>query len=216
MLNYIGDRFLRIRLQRDEKEIKIGLIVIAVITIILLFLLGNVIYLNQSLSKKGQITAPSESTVSNPSPTANATESALPSSTPASNSSSTTTAESTIKDYYFNLGSGSNQSNDWADVPGALSTFNIAQYQNIKEVHLETNIDVPTANGTISVRLFNKTDNYAVWNSERTVQSQTKGDLIISPNIIYDVGPRLYQVQMKSQLGVSANLVQSRIHIITK
>lgn len=127
-----------------------------------------------------------------------------------------TTAESNIKDHYINIGSGTNQSTDWEDVAGALTTTDIAQYSNIKEVHLETNINVPSANGTVSVRLFNKTDNYAVWNSERTVQSQTKGDLLISQNIIYDKGPKLYQIQMRSQLGVIANLIQSRIHIITK
>lgn len=124
--------------------------------------------------------------------------------------------ESSAADYYINLGSGTNKSTDWEDVAGALTTADIAQYSNIKEVHLESSVNVPSANGTVSVRLFNKTDNYAVWNSERTVQAQTKGDLLISQNIIYDRGPKLYQIQMKSQLGVTANLLQSRLHIVTE
>lgn len=121
-----------------------------------------------------------------------------------------------IQDYYINIGSGSNHSTEWTDVSGTLTTIDIGQYENIKEVHLETTTNVPTSNGTISVRLFNKTDNYAVWNSERTVESQEQGSLLISENIIYDKGPKLYQIQMKSQLGVLANLLQSRLHIVVQ
>lgn len=221
MLNNIRDRLLSIELKRDEKEVKIGFFIVG---LVILFLLANVVYLNSVLVKNKSVsnnvpTASNSADIINSSAfptatTASPISSAIPTIIPESKTS--VNSQSTVKDYYFNLGSGSNQSTDWADVSGALSTFDIAQYQNIKEVHLETNIDVPTANGTVSVRLFNKTDNYAVWNSERTVQSQTKGDLIISNNIIYDVGPRLYQVQMKSQLGVPVNLVQSRIHVIVK
>lgn len=212
MLSYIRDRFLRQRIERDEKEIKIGFIVTASFVA---FLLANVIYLN-FLVLNNNTSEPQEAarTVETPDPTI------LPSPTPSVNEPliqvhTQTQAQSSQKDYYFNLGSGPNQSVDWADVPGAISTFDIAQYSNIKDVYLESNINVPTANGTVSIRLFNKTDNYAVWNSERTVNSQVKGDLVVSPKIIYDKGPKLYQVQMKTQLGVPANLVQSRIHIIT-
>lgn len=215
MLGNIRDRLLSIELKRDEKEVKIGFVLVG---IILILLLGNIIYLNLNFSKaaNNSVSAtPSSVATISPSVSPAATASPKPVAIPtiAPQSTATVNLQNNVKDYYFNLGSGSNQSTDWVDVSGALSTFDIAQYQNIKEVHLETNIDVPTANGTVSVRLFNKTDNYVVWNSQREVQSQTKGDLIISNNIIYDVGPRLYQVQMKSQLGVPANLVQSRIHI---
>lgn len=221
MLNNIRDRLLSIELKRDEKEVKIGFLVVG---IILILLLANVVYLNFILVKDKSVnnnlsTTPTPIVVANPSISPTATISPKPVVIPTiipQSTTATSNPQSTVKDYYFNLGSGSNQSIDWADVPGALSTFDIAQYQNIKEVHLETNIDVPTANGIVSVRLFNKTDNYAVWNSQREVQAQTKGDLIISNNIIYDVGPRLYQIQIKSQLGVIVNLVQSRIHVIVK
>lgn len=221
MFRDIRDRFLSIELKRDEKEVKIGFLVVG---IILILLLANVVYLNFILVKDKSVnnnlsTTPTPIAVANPSVSPTATISpksvVIPTIIPQS-TTTTLNSQSTVKDYYFNLGSGSNQSSDWADVPGALSTFDIAQYSSIKEVYLETNIDVPTSNGTVSVRLFNKTDNYAVWNSDRTVQAQIKGDLIISNNMIYDVGPRLYQVQMKSQLGVTANLVQSRVHVKVK
>lgn len=123
--------------------------------------------------------------------------------------------EVTYKDYYINLGSGSNRSTEWTDVAGTVNTFDISDYKNIKEARLETNTNAPTANGTISIRLFNKTDGSAVWNSERTVQAEKEGSLLISEPLNYPYGPKMYQIQMKSQLGVEANLIQARIHIIT-
>lgn len=209
MLTLIRDRILRLRLQRDENEVKIGFLITGSL---LIFLIANIAYLNYFIISNNQNPPKTAATTySSPSPTP------TPVSTPIeqSSNSSSSSEQSSTKDYFFNLGTGTNQSTEWTDVQGALSTFNIAQYSNIKEVRLETNINVPTANGSVSVRLFNKTDNYAVWNSERTVQAQTKGDLIISQNIVYDKGPKLYQIQMKSQLGVPTNLIQSRIHITT-
>jgi len=212
MLNYIRDRFLRRRIERDEREIKIGFTVSA---LLILALLANVVYLNLFIIKISS-SKPSEpiAVMATPPP---ATPTVTPTATPAAQSeTSSASISKPFKDYYINLGSGSNQSTDWADVAGTLVTIDLGLYQNIKEVHLETTTNVPTANGTVSIRLFNKTDNYAVWNSERTVQAQSKGDFLISQNLIYDIGPKLYQVQMKSQLGVLANLLQARLHVTTQ
>lgn len=214
MLSYIKDRFLRRRIERDEKEIKIGFTVSG---LLILILLANVVYLNFFIVKISS-SKPSEpiAVVATPPPPA-PQESIEPTPSPSQPVQNTTVeAAPKLKDYYLNFGSGSNQSTDWADVAGTLNTYDLGQYQNIKEVYLESNINVPTANGSVSIRLFNKTDSYAVWNSERTVQSQTKGDLLISQNIIYDVGPKLYQIQMKSQFGTLANLLQARVHIVAQ
>jgi len=214
VLSYIKDRFLRRQIEKDEKEIKIGFTLSALLIIILL---ANVVYLNLFIVKISS-SKPSEPIAVKAVPTLTPSASPSPILVTVTSSPPNQNSPTSIKpkDYFVNLGSGTNQSLDWADVPGTLNTFDIAQYENIKEVHLESNIDVPTANGTVSVRLFNKTGNYAVWNSERSVQAQTKGDLIISQNIIYDTGPKLYQIQMKSQFGVPANLTQVRLHIIAQ
>lgn len=213
MLSYIKDRFLRRRIEKDEKEIKIGFTVSGLLIIILL---ANVVYLNFFIAKISS-SRPSEpiAVVVTPQPTPR--ETIEPTPTPLQSTQNIAVqAAPKLKDYYLNFGSGSNQSSDWTDVAGTLNTYDLGQYQNVREVHLESNIDVPTANGTVSIRLFNKTGNYAVWNSERTVQAQVKGDLIISQNIIYDIGPKLYQIQMKSQFGVPANLLQGRLHIVAQ
>lgn len=207
------DRLLRLRLARDEKEIKVGFTATA---LIITALLANVAYLNffiiNDLSAKP--TSTSNIATPFPSPLTIVTSSAVPTPSPQPvQQVLPQPTPSSTKDYFISLGSGTNQSTDWADVTGTLNTFDISQYQNIKEVHLESNINVPTANGTVSIRLFDKTDGYAVWNSDRTVQSQATGDLLISQNIIYPQGAKLYSVQMKSQFGVPATLVQARLHI---
>ena len=214
MLSFIKDRFIRREMEKEEKEIKIGFAVSGALTAIIIV---NLIYLNIFIATHN--TTPPKlaaATVSTPSPTPSPISTASAVIEPSAQQVVTAPPQNSARDYYINLGSGTNQSTDWTDVSGTLSTFDIAQYQNIKEVHLETTINVPTANGTISVRLFNKTDGTAVWNSDRTVNAQVSGDLLISQNIFYPYGPKLYSVQMKSQLGILANLAQARLHIITQ
>lgn len=213
MLSYIKDRFLRLRLERDEREIKIGFTVSGLIIIALIV---NIVYLNFFIIKSSSIEPSSQAPAVILSPTPTSQPTLAPVQTSEKSSARSETTSTKLKDYYINLGSGVNQSTDWADVAGTLTTFDLGQYQNIKDVRLETTINVPTANGTISVRLFNKTDGYAVWNSERTVQAQANGELLISQSIIYDVGARLYQVQMKSQLNAPANLLQARLHVVAE
>lgn len=208
MLKRIRDRLLLTEIHRDERNVKIAFLILGAV---LLLLLGNLFYLNINLSSSKKNTTvevkktPESSLATSPTPTSTAVTN--------NPSDKSTIVSNRIKDYYINLGSGGNQSTDWTDVPGTLTTFDFGQYQDIKEAHLETTVNVPTANGTISVRLFNKTDGIVVWNSERTVQAQANGDLLVSQSLIYSVSAKLYQIQMKSQLNVPANLLQARIHI---
>lgn len=217
MLSYIRDRFLRLRIERDEKEIKIGFTATA---LVITALLANVAYLNffiiNGLSTKSYAPIAVVATPA-PSPSLAPTPPSTPSAAPSLiQPAAPQVVQNSVKDYYLNFGSGTNQSTDWTDVQGTLYTYDLSQYQNVKSITLESTTNVPTANGTVSVRLFNKTGNYAVWNSERTVQAQVSGDLIISQNLIYDLGPKMYQIQMKSQFGVPANLIQARLHIIAQ
>lgn len=208
MLSDIRDRLLSIQLRRDEKEVKIGFIVIG---IIILFLLANVIYLNFILVDSKSVTK-SNSLSSSPTPVASPIVSAVPTTQP---KTSSVGSQNTVKDYFIPLGSGSNQSSDWTDVPGAQVTVDLGQYQDIKEIRLEVSVNVPTANGSVYVRLYNVTDKHPVWNSD-VVGSGSSTTALVSPAVIYDNGSKSYQVQMKTQLGVLANLTQSRIHVIVK
>src|SRR5258708_76729 len=214
MLSNIRDRLLSIQLRRDEKEVKIGFIVTGTIII---FLLANVFYLNFILvnnkSTNNSNTSVSQSSPSiSPSITVSPTPSPTPTPTPESSPVSSQTA---VKDYFIPLGSGSNQSSEWADIPGAQVTVHLGQYKNLSEIHLQRSVNNPTANGAVYVRLYNVTDKHPVWYSEVSGSGSSTINLT-SAAITYDTGSKTYQVQMKTQLNVSANLVQSRIHITVK
>lgn len=117
---------------------------------------------------------------------------------------------SSIKEYFIPFGTGTNQTSDWADVPGLQANVDFGSYQNIKDIRFEVSVNIPTGNQTASVRLFNVTDKHPVWNSEVTTTSDVYK---VSPSLIYDKGAKTYQVQMKTQLKFLANLTLARIHI---
>ncbi len=210
-------------LHRDEAELhtdekRIRLLMVILIGFIVLFT-GVTFYFARTIgsierhdtqSQIANSVQPSVSrapTISQPTPTI---------TTAPSPNSPKSIKKSEAKVSYINTGFGTNQSSEWSDVFGAATTADIAQYDNIKEVRFEAFINVPTANGAVSVRLYNKTDNHPVWNSEVTKEGKAETIQFISPIVNYDLGPKLYQVQMKSQLNVVANLVQSRVSITTK
>jgi len=203
-----------VKLRRDEKLIQLTLVLIVLLFIVIIA--GAYYLVNQAKISKN--TAGSVTNITAVSPTSLPTNAMLqtPSPLPTQRGLQETTSEAATKDYYINIGSGINQSADWTDVFGAATTADIGQYTHIKEVHFEAFINVPSANGSVSVRLFNKTDMHPVWGSEITRDGTTDTYQFISPAISYDTGPKLYLVQIKSQLNVSVNLVQSRIHVVAQ
>ncbi len=118
------------------------------------------------------------------------------------------------KEYFIPLGGGASTANDWTDVPGSQVYINSTAYPNIKSVVFEASVYIPTGNQTAYVRLFNKTDQHPVWFSEVSLEGGAP-QLLISKPITLDLGNKLYQVQMKTSLKYTANLVESRVHIFT-
>lgn len=200
-------------IRRDEKRVKIAFILVFSLIVISLAATSYLIF-QSAKENEPIIIADSVPSLISVSPTPLPTPTITPTQTSATSTEKTN--KSSAKDHYINIGLGSNQSLDWTDVSGTLTTADISDYENIKEVHFEAFINVPNANGSVSVRLFNKTDNYAVWNSEITRNGTKDTYQFISPALIYDRGPKLYQVQMKSQLNVLANLTLARVHIVTE
>lgn len=121
---------------------------------------------------------------------------------------------SSAKEYFIPLGTGTNQTDDWQDVDGAQSYIDTAAYGKIKSVTFEATLELPAGAQTSYVRLYNATDKHPVWFSEMNMDGSGPRLLISSP-ITLDPGQKLYKVQMKSQLKIILNLVQSRIHIQT-
>ena len=119
-----------------------------------------------------------------------------------------------VKEYYVPLGSGTNATDEWADVSGASAYVDTAAYGKMKKVTFEATISQPVSSQKVWVRLYNSTDKHPVWYSE--VSTDNAGPiLLISPAITLDSGNKLYQVQMKTQLRGLTSLTQSRIHITT-
>lgn len=205
---------------KDERNVKTLFILIGIILIIILISIIY-FYLNLSFFKNkltesenkqllSQISiSPSLITSSTPCPDCLTVTPSIYLPTP------TVQNSSVAKEYFIALGTGSNQTSDWADVPGAQATINFGNYTNIKEIHFEASINLPTSSQIVSVRLFNKTDQHPVWYSE-VISNDNSSSYLVSPAIIYDNGDKLYQVQMKTQLQSVANLTQSRVHIILK
>lgn len=125
----------------------------------------------------------------------------------------TDTAASFVKELYIPLGTGVNTTTDWTDVKGSAAYVNAGSYGSMKKVTFEASIGVPSGNQTAYVRLYNATDKHPVWYSEITMAGAGP-ELLISTPITLDSGNKLYQVQMKSQLGAATNLLQARIHIL--
>ena len=123
------------------------------------------------------------------------------------------TAPSLLKEAYIPLGTGVNTATDWVDVKGAAAYVNTGSYGAMKKVTFEASIGVPSGNQSAYVRLYNATDKHPVWYSEMTMAGAGP-ELLISSPVTLDSGNKLYQVQMKSQLGSATNLLQARLHIL--
>ncbi len=225
MLNDFRDRLVRLRLQKDEKFVSF---IFSIEGLIIIFLIANIIYLNiyifnnlskekPSENKSGLLTNSTSSPSSTifPTPCIDCSNQNASTTITQPKQLSTAPIQNTVKDYFIPLGSGTNQTSDWTDVPGVQTMIDFNQYQNIKEIHFEASIYVPTANESVSVRLYNVTDNHPVWYSDVTMNGNSSAYLT-SPAIIYDTGSKWYQVQMKTQLQALATLVQSKIHITLK
>ncbi len=218
MLGTIRDRLLFLRLRHDEKTIHIGFFIIG----ILIFLLTlNSVFLSYILTKKDSLrnTTPKENPIFSPPPTptpcVNCETTPIPTTQTNVQSVLQTQQNSQpqVVDYFIPLGSGTNQTNDWANITGAQVSVDFGQYQNIKEIRFETTVSTPTSSQIVWVRLFNTTDKHPVWFSEVQTQGEASAYLVSQP-IAYDIGLKTYQVQMKTQLQGLTNLTQARIHVI--
>lgn len=203
-------------IRTDEKHLKFTIIVLICFVVIftgVTLYFASIIRTLEERAPKQQTANTMQPSISVPSVVSQPAVSVTP--LPSPNSPNVIKNPST-KNAYINVGFGTNQSSDWTDVFGATTTADIGQYERIKEVRFEAFVNVPIANGSVSVRLYNKTDNHPVWNSEVTHEGTVETYHFISPVVSYDTGPKLYQVQMKSQINIVANLVQSRIAIVTQ
>lgn len=135
--------------------------------------------------------------------------------TPSSPAVAQIVSQTGVKEIMVPLGSGVIREKDWKDIPGMNAYINTANYSSISAVRFEAALRIPTAQGWVHARLFNKTDGHPVWYSEVV----SEGDVSVikqSDTITLDSGNKLYQVQMKTSIGAEAYADSARIKIILK
>jgi hypothetical protein len=212
MLTEFHEHFLRKEIKQDERR---SAIIFAIEGICILTLFFYVLHLNkQLLQTKSAFEEKLHTTVSisvapiaKPTPVFQAaTKTNIP--TPQ-------IVKQSAKEYFVPLGTGVSSAFEWTAVPGAQVRLNFTSYTNIKAAYFEASTFVPTGNESVSVRLYNVTDQHPVWNSEMTIDANTV-DVQVSQPLVIDTSEKLYQVQMKTQLQSPANLTNSRIHLILK
>jgi len=135
--------------------------------------------------------------------------------TPTSSSTAAPSTNSPVKIFYLPLGSGSTKSSDWVDIPGLSSYIDPANYGKIKSIIFEASLRIPTANGRIYTRLYNKNDGRAVWFSEIFSEGAIS-TLIQSQPITLDTGNKLYQVQAKTTMGFESFVDFARVKFIAE
>jgi len=119
---------------------------------------------------------------------------------------------SQAKEYFVPLGSGSTKASDWTDIPGMSATIDSTNYSKIKSVTFQISLRIPTANGTVYARLFNKTDQHPVWFSEVSSEGPIS-TIKQASSITLDSGSKLYQVQMKNTLQYESIADSAQIKI---
>lgn len=135
--------------------------------------------------------------------------------TPSATSTPTPTQiNSTVKEFFVPLGTGSGKAGDWTVIDGMGAKIDPSDYGNIKTVTFEVTARIPTGNQTIWIRLYNANTSQAVAGSEVTLSGGTVTLLTSSP-IILTSGNNFYQIQMKTQLQYLTHIDMARLRIKT-
>lgn len=201
MTQVYPDRRILTELHKDERFTTLGFIIVGLFALVII---AGMYYLYTNFSKKEKTVVITKTIYVSASPAP--TNAFISPTQPIA----TQNNQSGVKEYFIPFGTGTNQTSDWTDVPGDEVSIDFGSYQNIKAIYFEVAVNIPSAE-SVSVRLFNKTDQHPVWYSDITT---TTSGYIVSQPIVYDGGNKIYQVQMKTQLQALAYLTQARIHII--
>lgn len=200
-------------------------LIISLTLIFALLTLGNLIFLDYRiffqkseslpLSQSLFSFSPSPSPVISPSPALTRLEiEELIKQATASLKPQTPTLNLGAGEFSIYLGSGQNNTDEWADIAGVEAYIDSTKYGSIKNVVFEAAMNIPTGNEIAWARLYNVTDKHPVWFSEVSLEGGTP-KLLISKPITLDGGQKLYRAQMKTSLKYQASLTSARIRITT-
>ncbi len=131
-----------------------------------------------------------------------------------SNIKVTASSNTSPKEFFVPLGSGTTKNDQWEEIAGAQATIDTSLYPAIKKVTFEANLKLTPGIGTLQVKLFNATDKHDVWFSE--VTSESDQSIRREAIITLDHGSKQYQVHAKSSLRAVAAIDNARIRIVTQ
>ncbi len=123
--------------------------------------------------------------------------------------------QSTPREYYIPLGSGSTNNNIFKDLTSTETVIDPGNYGTIKEAYFIASLSNPTRNGQVEAQLYNVTDNHPVWGSH-IIMNGPASQTITSDKITLDNGNKLYRVQLKSTLSFDVTLDNAKVRILTK
>lgn len=131
----------------------------------------------------------------------------------AQQSPGTTTSSVTKPPVYVPLGySGSSPSLEWVTIPGFEVEIDTNEYAGQRAAYLAVQLSVYQGNGRAYARLYNITDNTAIFNSEVSTTNQANTSLI-SSSFSLASGKKKYQLQLKSSTSYAAQVQQANIKI---
>ncbi len=207
---------------------KIGVAILAIA-------LADLFFLNYWILKNGRVDKTSETVgkirnVITASSSASATPAVLASASPAASSSPNVTVETKTvvekqtqiivqnaqKEIFVPMGSGSTNSNTFADLGGAEVTIDTSKYGAIDSIVFEASLWVEGGNGQVVARLRNITDNNPYVESQISNNGGT-GAIKTSGNIPFPSGQKTYRVQAKTDItNYAAHVENARIKITLK
>lgn len=211
-------------------------VIIKIGVAILVIALVDLVYINYLVLQNFQKTASSEAQVdTSRSVETLDTQSVLPSPTPTTDNSAKVAAatpsptmiyqtqvqEKTVvqtaqKEIFIPIGSGSTNSNSYANLSGVEVTIDWSKYSGIESVVFEATIRVVGANGRAYAQLVNKTDSNPL--NESTISSSSgTGEFKVSGNIPISSGVKNYGVRAKTDIvEFAAHVDNARIKITLK
>ncbi len=158
--------------------------------------------LEKSNQDKNQTSSPSASIIPSIEPTVIPTIAEIPNIKPV------------VREIYIPLGTGSAKSSTWDPLEGVEAAIDTSKYSVIKEAYFQVAIRIPTANGTVSAKLYNQTDNHDVWFSEISNDGMISN--LKEAKITLTDGSKLYRVYLRSSLEYEAVLDFARIKLIVE
>lgn len=121
----------------------------------------------------------------------------------------------TDKEFFIPLGTGATTKNDWENLVGTETVINPSTYGTFREALLIVSLKNTTQNGQAETRLYNVTDNYAVFGSHIIMNGPIE-QTITSQKFALPQGSKLYRVQLKSTLSYPVSLDNARLKIIAQ